>query len=212
MNLWWSWSREARGAVPLDRRSALAPHPPQPARAALPGRSRPDRGLRQRQRLPPALRRRHGAAGARHDQHGHLVRPALSRPRRPAGGVLLRRVRAPQLGADLLRRPGRAGGRPLQGRERPRRADGRGRPVLHEGLLRPAAPARRMAGGQRRGVRRQPHAAGAGHRREAGAVPHHGRDLGTPGARPRVADDGGPGADLSPRHQPRGRTIPTTAR
>ena len=63
------------GALPLHRRSALASHPPQPARAALPGGSRAHRRLRQRQRLPPALRRRHGAAGARHDQPGHLVRP-----------------------------------------------------------------------------------------------------------------------------------------
>ena len=76
MNLWWSWSREARAPLPLHRRGALAPHPPQPARAALPGRPRPHRGLRQRQRLPPPLRRRHGPAGARHDQQGHLVRPA----------------------------------------------------------------------------------------------------------------------------------------
>ena len=35
-------------------------------------------------------------------------------------------------------------------------------PLLHEGLLRPAAAARRMAGGQRRGVRHQPHPARAG--------------------------------------------------
>ena len=41
--------------------------------------------------------------------------------------------------------------------------------------------------------------------REAGAVPRDGRDLGAAGARPRLAHDGRPGADLSPRHQPRGQ-------
>ena len=55
-------------------------------------------------------------------------------------------------------------------------------------------------------------AARAGRRRPAGR-PYltDGRDLRPPGARPRLADDGRPGADLPARHQPRGRTIPTTA-
>ena len=47
------------------------------------------------------------------------------------------------------------------------------------------------------------HAARAGQRARGQAVPHHVETFGPPGARARLAHDGGPGADLPARHQPR---------
>ena len=69
-NLWWSWSREARSALPLDRRrrSGISRRH-NPIDLLLPGRSRPARRLRQRPRLPAPVRRGHGA-------HGRRARPA----------------------------------------------------------------------------------------------------------------------------------------
>ena len=204
MNLWWSWSREARGAVPLDRRARSGISPATTRSSCSAGS------------IPPAIAacasdsdflRRYDDVMARL-AHGTTSPDTWFAQRYPgldgrpvayfcAEFGLHNSVPIYSGGLGVL------AGDHCKARERPRRADGRRGPLLHEGLLRPAAPARRMAGGQRRGVRHQPHAARAGHRREAGAVPHHGRDLRTPGARARLADDGGPGADLSARHQPR---------
>ena len=82
-----------------------------------------------------------------------------------AGGLLLGRVRHPRIGADLLRRPGRALGRPHQERQRPGRAAGGHRPVLRPGLFQ-AAPRRRRLAARRvsRHEGREP-ADGAGPRR-----------------------------------------------
>src|SRR6185503_18379110 len=149
---------EPRGppAVPEHRPRALAPHPAQPARAALPGGPRAARGLRQRQRLPPSLRRGPDPDAPRDLERRYLVPQGAPRAGRPARRLLLRRIRAAQLGADLFWRPRRARRRPVQGVERPRRAHGGRRTLLHEGILRPAPPPGRVAGGQRRGVRRPP--------------------------------------------------------
>ena len=83
---------------------------------------------------------------------------------RPAGGLLLGRVRPARIAADLLRRPGRPGRRPHQERVRPGRSPRRRRPVLRPGLFPPAA---RLDGLAERGIPRrrcQAAAAGAGHR------------------------------------------------
>ena len=61
-----------------------------------------------------------------------------------AGGLFLRRVRHPRIGADLFRRPGRALGRPHQKRQRAGRSAGGHRPVLRPGLFQ-AAPRHRTA-------------------------------------------------------------------
>ena len=87
----------------------------------------------------------------------------------PAGGLLLGRVRAARVAADLLGRPRRARRRPRQERLRPRRPAGRRRAVLRAGLL-PAAA--RRDGLAARGLprRRRPAvAAGAADRRRTTA-------------------------------------------
>ena len=65
MNLWWSWSREARGSFAhrsTTRLWHLTRH--NPLELLCRGGPGAPRGLRQRQRLPPPLRRGDGAAGA----------------------------------------------------------------------------------------------------------------------------------------------------
>ena len=64
--------------------------------------------------------------------------------------LLLGRVRAASVAADLRRRPGRAGRRSLQGGGRPRRAADRRRLHVSAGLLPPAHLGRRLAGGELR--------------------------------------------------------------
>ena len=68
-----------------------------------------------------------------------LVPVALPGAGRPARRLLLHGVRSDRLPAHLLGRPGRAGRRPPQGRERARPASGGGRAALQQGLLHPAA-------------------------------------------------------------------------
>src|SRR6185503_3763970 len=83
---------EPRGppAVPEHRPRALAPHPAQPARAALPGGPRAARGLRQRQRLPPSLRRGPDPDAPRDLERRYLVPQGAPRAGRPARRLLLR--------------------------------------------------------------------------------------------------------------------------
>ena len=71
---------------------------------------------------------------------------AFPQLRGPVDRVLLRRVRAASVAADLRRRPRRAGRRSLQGSERPRRAAHRRRLHVPAGLLPPARLGRRLAG------------------------------------------------------------------
>ena len=66
-----------------------------------------------------------------------------------AGRVLLGRVRAARVAADLLRRPGHPRGRSPEERQRTGPAAGRGRAALSQRLL-PAVPARPTAGSRRR--------------------------------------------------------------
>ena len=77
-------------------------------------------------------------------------------PERRDHRVLLGRVRAAPVAADLRRWPRRAGRRPLQGGQRPRRAAGGRRLHVPAGLLPPAHVQRRLAGGALRAARRGP--------------------------------------------------------
>ena len=150
-DLWWSWHSERadvfrRLDYPLWRPTA---HNPVRMLRLMP-RERLDAAaedpaflalLRQRHRRP-----RRGAHRARHVVGGAL-RPAVQRG---AHRLLLRRVRAAPVAADLRRRPRRARRRSLQGSQRPRRAARRRRLHVSAGLLPPARVGRRLAGGSLR--------------------------------------------------------------
>ena len=81
----------------------------------------------------------------------HVGPHARRRARLEAGGLLLARVRRPRVGADLLRRSGRALRRPHQERQRAGRAAGGRRAVLRPGLFQAAPRHQRLAA---RGVSR----------------------------------------------------------
>ena len=87
----------------------------------------------------------------------------------PVDRLLLRRVRAAPVAADLRRRPRRARRRSLQGSQRPRRAAHRRRVHVSAGLLPPAHLGRRLAGGELRAAElgRRADRAGAHARRQA---------------------------------------------
>ena len=106
------------------------------------------------------FRARLARAAARLDEHlggDALVPDAAGRARRDR--LLLARVRPQRGAAAVLGRARHPGRRPPQGRQRPRRADRRRRPLLPQRLLPPAADGARRAGG---GVRRpRPGAAAA---------------------------------------------------
>ena len=89
--------------------------------------------------------------------------------RRPVDRLLLGRVRAAPVAADLRGRPRRARRRSLQGGERPRRAAHRRRLHVPAGLLPPAHLRRRLAGGRLREAElgRCPDRAGTDARRRA---------------------------------------------
>src|SRR3989441_11408804 len=92
-------------AVPHARSGAVASHAAQSHRALATGRSGAARRVRTGTRVPPAVRRRRRRGGAGCDVRRHLVRHRVSRARQAADRVLLRRVRAARLGANLFRRP-----------------------------------------------------------------------------------------------------------
>ncbi len=149
--------------VPRARLSALATHGPQPGPHA---EARPAPSGSRRRRgpvVPDALRRgrpraRLGALGA--PTPGGASRSVTGRA--ASGGVLLRRVRAAPVAADLRRRARRAGGRHLQGGERPRHPGGGRRVHVPAGLLPPARDRRRLAAGGVRAARLDLHRHGAG--------------------------------------------------
>ena len=138
-NLWWSWDPDTVSLfreldpvlwreldnnpvallqrIPIDKLEERASR----ARAAQPHQLRlpPDAGV-------PAL-------------DAHLGRAARRRALGPARRVLLGRVRAARIAADLLRRPGHPGRRPPQERVGPRHSARRRRAVLRPGLLPSAA-------------------------------------------------------------------------
>jgi hypothetical protein len=76
------------------------------------------------------------SAARRGPRRPRLVR-GRGRQRRPLR-LLLRRVRLARVGRAVLRRPRHPRGRPHQGRQRPRRPAGGGRPLVPGGVLPPA--------------------------------------------------------------------------
>src|SRR3989454_973788 len=125
------------GVVPLTRPGAVAPHAAQSHRVVATRGAGAARRLRGGPGVPAALRRRRGCGGAGRDVRRHLVRDGISRARQAADRVLLRRVRAARLGANLFRRPRRPRRGPMQGGDGPGRPARGRRPVLYQGILGP---------------------------------------------------------------------------
>ena len=125
----------------------------------------------QNERFLPLYDAALAALDAARARAGHVVAPPLSRRAR-ADCLLLGRVRAPSVAADLCRRARRAGRRPLQGSERPRRPAHRRRLHVSAGLLPPDRLAGRLAAGGLRAPELGRRAGRAGHRRRRPAVRH----------------------------------------
>ena len=151
IDLWWSWHPERatvfrRLDYPLWRATA---HNPVRMLWPIPPRS----SLRRRPPIPSSWRsttarsRRSTTRARRGTRGGRDGSPQLERP---VDRLLLRRVRAASVAADLRRRPRRARRRSLQGSRRPRRAAHRRRLHVPAGLLPPAPLGRRLAGGELR--------------------------------------------------------------
>ena len=165
VDLWWSWHAETREVFRrLDYAlwRATAHNPVRMlrlrvARAARTGRRRPGVPASSTTARSPAL---DDARGARNTWWSRSF-PQLSR----ADRLLLRRVRAAPVAADLRRRPRRARRRSLQGSERPRRAAHRRRVHVSAGLLPPAHLGGRLAGGELRAAELGRRADRAGARR-----------------------------------------------
>ena len=154
--------------------------------------------------VPRALRPRHRRARRRARRAQHLVGEHHAAPRRPVDRLLLRRVRAAPVAADLRRRPRRARRRSLQGSERPRRAAHRRRLHVPAGLLPPAHLRRRLAGRELRAAElgRRADRAGADARRQA--VHHRGAARRSLGARRGLARPARPRDAVPARHRSRG--------
>ena len=145
-DLWWTWNPQARDVFrrldyPLWRQTA---HNPvlmlRNVSAELLERVGARRSLRR------DLRRRHRRARRARAARDTWWQTALQRQPGPHR-LLLRRVRAAPVAADLRRRPRRAGRRSLQGSQRPRRPAHRRRVHVSAGLLPPERLARRLAAG-----------------------------------------------------------------
>ena len=204
-DLWWSWTPDARSVFrrldyPLWRQTA---HNPVRMLQLIPPRRARARGRRSRVARASTTARSPARRGARRA----ATRGASASIRELAGQVdrlLLRRVRAAPVAADLRRRPRRARRRSLQGSERPRRAAHRRRLHVSAGLLPPEPLVRRMAGGGLREAEldRRADRAGAHARRQA--VRHRGAARQSHGARGGVARARRPREAVSARHRPRG--------
>ena len=138
-------SRRPRG-LPAARLRRLARDGAQPGAHALGHSARAIGGRGDRSGVSGALRSRHRGArrSARGPQHVVGAQPAASVG--TIDRVLLGRVRAASVAADLRGRPRRAGRRSLQGGQRPRRAAHRRRVHVPAGLLPSARVRRRLAG------------------------------------------------------------------
>src|SRR5437773_2154085 len=128
------------------------------------------------------------------------IRDGISRARQAADRVLLRRVRAARLGANLFRRPRGPRRGPMQGGVGPGRPARGRRPVLYQGILGPTTAARRLAGGCRRAIRRRRNAAPAGAGAQGRSLPRNSATVRPLREHRRLARHGGSGADLPPGH------------
>ncbi len=168
-DLWWTWNTAPREVFrrldyPLWRQTA---HNPVLMLRLISQRDARRRG--RRSGVPGALRRgdRRARCGAR--RHATPGGSTAVRRHARADRLLLGRVRAAPVAADLRRRPRRAGRRSLQGSQRPRRAADRRRLHVSAGLLPPERLAGRLAEGGLRAPQlgRRADRAGADARRQA---------------------------------------------
>ena len=205
LDLWWSWDDRARAGVPPARLPAVArdraqpgadaaaDHAPSGSHAAaadpefLQAYDEAIFGLDQARTVAHPWWREH-AADAQRRQHR----------------VLLRRVRAAPVAADLRRRPRRAGRRSLQGSQRPRRAARRHRLHVSAGLLPPAHDQRRLAGGALRAHQLDRRADRGGDHARRQAVHHRRAARRSHGAGRGVARAARPRAAVPARHRSRG--------
>ena len=119
-DIWWVWNPSARTCFPGAGLRVVAELGAQPGPAAAAGAGGAAGAGVARPDLPEPLRPGDQGARPRPQRRGQLV-DAAQRPRPDARHrLLLGRVRAAPVAADLRRRPRRAGRRPLQGSERPR--------------------------------------------------------------------------------------------
>ncbi len=147
-NLYWTWQRNVINLF-RDLDPILWRHDrPQPGRVP----QRISRGQLERRAAEMALDSRIDNAFRRLSEYLKddrlLGRDARERSCGAAGCLLLDGVRPAREPADLLRRPGRAGRRPPQERQRPGHSAGRHRPAVRPGLL--PAVARTPTAGSRR--------------------------------------------------------------
>ncbi len=188
IDLWWSW-HEARAVFRRLDYAALAERR-RTTRCGCCGRFRRRRleaaaadpeFLALYDRAVDGARR---ARGRRETPGGRDTAPHLAGR---VGGVLLRRVRAPPVAADLRRRSRRARRRSLQGSRRPRRAARRRRVHVPAGLLPPAPVGRRLAGRKLRAPELDRRADRRGDAAGRQAVHHRGAARRPIGARRRLA-------------------------
>ena len=194
--------RSARG-VPPHRLRAVARDRAQPRADDPAAHGRQARQGRGRSSVPRRLRprRRRARRGPRRAQH--VVDPHHAPRQRPDDRLLLGRVRAAPVAADLCRRPRRARRRSLQGSERPGGAADRRRLHVPAGLFSPAHLGRRLAGRKLRAAElgRCADRTGADARRPA--VHHRGAARRPLGAGRGLARPARPRHALPARHQPR---------
>ena len=195
LDLWWSWDDRARAGVPPARLHAVAGDRAQPGADAAADHAGAAGGGGCRSRIPQGLRRGDLRPRSGADRRASVVARQAGDARRRQHRLLLRRVRAAPVAADLRRRPRRARRRSLQGGRRPRPAVRRHRLHVSAGLLPPAHDQRRLAGGalrahqlDRRADRNGDHAGRpAVHHRRAARRSHGARGGLARAARPRAA-------------------------
>ena len=124
---------------------------------------------------------------------------------RPGHRLLLGRVRAASIAADLRRRSWRTGRRSLQGSGGPRRAADRRRVHVSAGLLPPAHFGRRLAGGELRAPQLDGRADRAGDDPRRPAVRDGGAARRSIGAGGGLAGAHGTRQAVPARHRPRGK-------
>ena len=175
-DLWWSWNAGRAQRLPAARLPAVAADRAQPgADAAAASRRRRCERAAADPELLADLRRGDRARSTRRARRatrgGSASCPDAARA---VDRLLLRRVRAAPVAADLRRRPRRAGRRSLQGSERPRRAAHRRRLHVSAGLLPPERHRRRLAAGGLREAQLGRRADRAGDHAGRQAVRHRG--------------------------------------